>query len=630
MKILPPKAYLFCRLFWGLSVLLLDIEMVLANPLPDTIVIGSDFIKAEIGSKCQLRTANDFVRYTPSDSNWKTASSNNNISLTADKVHWIFGILKNVSQTDEGMKLYLNHVQSGPIRLYVLVDGKVITSEITGSILPLKQRATTDRMLSFPLIIPAGKTAEFYIQAQRKEIGMTISPLLSKPLSDKSLPWADTALWVSLSFISIIFFTAILVLIYTPAKSVVYFLFYILFGLLYVMAASGYGSLYLWSSIPWFEENAAAFLAAISICGLFGFSKSILPLEKDYKRINFALKVFMVIYPAVTLAGFALYFDKLKPGLYAVLMNVMYLFLFFFFLSILFISLYEAVKKKQKEYYWFVAIFSLFAFLSVVTILFETGLWEYNYKMHTVLLIASSVPQMSIMLLFLINKLVVMLKKRTLEVEDVRVQSEKYLLNRQLQISRELHDEVGATLSGVAMYSHLTKSQLQSRDLTGVENSLTIMQDSSAQMVNKLNDIVWLINPDKSSLPDLMQRLEEYARNMAAVKNMEVKINIAETVHQHQLTIEQRRNIYLFCKEAINNAAKYSEGTLLVLSVKADENVLGFSVRDNGKGFDPETVKPGNGAGNLKQRADEIDAEYMLHVSEGNGCEVSLYLTITR
>lgn len=210
-----------------------------------------------------------------------------------------------------------------------------------------------------------------------------------------------------------------------------------------------------------------------------------------------------------------------------------------------------------------------------------------------------------------------------------RLQNEQTLMTERLRISRELHDEVGATLSGVAMYSHLTKTQLQSQDLAGVENSLNIMQDSSAQMVNKLNDIVWLINPVKSSLADLMQRLEEYTRNMAAAKNMEVEVNITGVVQQLQLNMEQRRNIYLFCKEAINNAAKYSGGTMLGLSVREEEKILKFSIKDNGNGFDPEVVKRGNGSDNLQQRADAIGAEYILHTSEGKGCEVSLQLKIT-
>lgn len=622
------KKHNHCLRLWGVLLPMLYVNIIAAESLPDTILINSAFRKAEIGSKCLLRTAPAFARFIQTDNSWKAASSNY-IPLAADEIHWIFGVLKNTTLNDEGLKLYLNHVQTGIMHLYVMVDGKLIASEITGSVLPLHQRATADRTLSFPLIIPAGKTAEFYIKAQRKEIDMTISPLLSSPLFDKSLPWQDTALLIALSFIFVVLLTAIMAMIYAPSKSTAYFLIYILFGLLYVMAASGYGSLYLWSSIPWFEENAAAFLAAVSICGLFGFSKNILQLHKKHRRVNFMINVFMVIYPLVTLMGFALYFDKLKAGVYATFMNVMYLCLLAFFFTILYISTCRAVQKGQKEHYWFVIIFSLFACLSIVTILFETGIWEYNYKTHVFFLITSSVPQMTLTLLFLINRLVGTLKQRTREVEEVRVESDKILLNRQLRISRELHDEVGATLSGIAMYSHLTKTQLQAQDLAGVENSLNIMQDSSAQMVNKLNDIVWLINPDKSSLPELMQRLEEYARNMADVKNMKVKINIDEAIHQYQLNIEQRRNIYLFCKEAINNAVKYSEGTFLELSVRTDENVLEFSVSDDGKGFDPEAVKCGNGSANLRQRAGEIGAEYVLRTAEGMGCAARLRLKIT-
>jgi len=155
---------------------------------------------------------------------------------------------------------------------------------------------------------------------------------------------------------------------------------------------------------------------------------------------------------------------------------------------------------------------------------------------------------------------------------------------------------------------------------------VNIMQDSSSQMVNKLNDIVWLNNPDKSSLPDLMQRLDEYARNMAAANNMEVKINPAEAIQQLRLTMDQWRNIFLFCKEAINNAVKYSEGTMPELSVQENRNLIELSVCDNGKGFDRGTVKRGNGLDNLQKRAKEIGASYFVKTEKDKGCTVDLQL----
>ncbi|MEP6948740.1 MAG: ATP-binding protein, partial [Ginsengibacter sp.] len=93
--------------------------------------------------------------------------------------------------------------------------------------------------------------------------------------------------------------------------------------------------------------------------------------------------------------------------------------------------------------------------------------------------------------------------------------------------------------------------------------------------------------------------------------------------------VESRRNIYLFCKEAINNAVKYSNGTLLELSMKDVDNKLEFSVSDNGKGFDAETVRRGNGLENMQKRADEMAAKLTLQSKPGEGSMVSMQLKIT-
>ena len=210
-----------------------------------------------------------------------------------------------------------------------------------------------------------------------------------------------------------------------------------------------------------------------------------------------------------------------------------------------------------------------------------------------------------------------------------KLQNEQALMNERLRISRELHDEVGATLSGIAMYSHLTKEQIKNADTTQVEKSLNIMQQSAGEMVNKLNDIVWLVNPDQDSLQKLIQRLEEYATDMAMIKNMQVKVNAPEHLHEHSLPMESRRNIYLFCKEAINNAVKYSNGTILELNIKEENGTLEFSVSDNGKGFDAVTVRRGNGLENMQKRADEIGAKLTVQSKEGEGTLVSMQVKIT-
>ena len=211
-----------------------------------------------------------------------------------------------------------------------------------------------------------------------------------------------------------------------------------------------------------------------------------------------------------------------------------------------------------------------------------------------------------------------------------QLQNQQALINERFRISSELHDEVGATLSGISMYSHLTKEQMKLAQTAEVEKSLNIMQQNAGEMVNKLNDIVWLINPGQDTLQKLVQRLEEYAGDMSAIKNMQVKITVPEIFSTHSLPVESRRNIYLFCKEAINNAVKYSEGSLLELTVKENKQLLEIIISDNGKGFDTDSVKRGNGLDNMQKRATELGAAFNLQSKPGEGCSITLQVKITQ
>ena len=159
------------------------------------------------------------------------------------------------------------------------------------------------------------------------------------------------------------------------------------------------------------------------------------------------------------------------------------------------------------------------------------------------------------------------------------------MLNERLRISRELHDDIGSTLSGIVLYSHMAENQVHAQRASEVENSLNVIQQSANDMVNRLNDLVWAVNPEHNSLKNLMQKLEEYAMEMAMVKNIKVQVNAPESLAEIQLPVESRHNIYLLGKEAINNAVKYSHASLLELSVHHFDHVIEFTIMDNGKGI---------------------------------------------
>jgi len=88
--------------------------------------------------------------------------------------------------------------------------------------------------------------------------------------------------------------------------------------------------------------------------------------------------------------------------------------------------------------------------------------------------------------------------------------------------------------------------------------------------------------------------------------------------------MDRRKNLYLIFKEAINNAVKYSSCTRIDVSLTRRQNLIEMIIRDNGKGFDPATVKRGNGISNFEHRARDMNGSLQLESRAGAGTVVNV------
>ncbi len=589
----------------------------------DTVLVNLSFTSKHIGNNCLRRTGNDFKMYQSSKQEWeKTTTLHPKFSL--DSTHWLFSIIRNESKSDRTLKLYLNNVQAGIARLYIVINGKVDSSFVTGSLLPINQRATTDRVLAFPIIIPAGKTIEVYLKTWRRLIGITLTPVLEEASSSNYTNAGDYFLIVSIVLLFLILLAAIMLLFYYPSSENVWLLFYMIPSFFYVIAASGFGSLYLWGSWPWFEENGAIFLGNFASAVFIEFSRRALKLNKNYKIINTLCIAFSITNPILGLGGFALYGSTKASGSYSLLLQFFYLIMLVLLVLIFFITLYKAIVLKQKEYWWFVAIFGFYFAFFVVSVMIDIGVLAYDYNMQAFLIPFGVMPQMLMILIFLVRKAFMLIKEREEKIATTILEGQQSIMNERMRMSRELHDEVGATLSGISMYSHLTKEQIKNDQTDEVEKSLNIIQQNAGDMVNKLSDIVWLTNPDQDSMQKLLQRLEEYCTEMAGTKNIKVKLRLPAPIASIELPAETRRNIYLLFKEAINNAVKYSNASMLELYVKEQDGIIKISLKDDGDGFDMETVSRGNGLNNMEQRAKEMKANCTIESFKEKGTSITV------
>lgn len=195
------------------------------------------------------------------------------------------------------------------------------------------------------------------------------------------------------------------------------------------------------------------------------------------------------------------------------------------------------------------------------------------------------------------------------------------------KISQDLHDEVGATLTSISFLSEVARQQ-SANENKPVLQTLDKIGGYSRDMIGEMSDIVWAINPANDKFDKIVLRMKNFALPLLAAKKIELVFTEDFELKHTSLNMEQRKNLYLIFKEAINNAAKYSNCTTVNVKMRKQNNHLQFAVEDNGAGFPPDNVTNGNGLINMQCRAKEINANITIN-SSCAGTNIMLSIPIT-
>ena len=208
----------------------------------------------------------------------------------------------------------------------------------------------------------------------------------------------------------------------------------------------------------------------------------------------------------------------------------------------------------------------------------------------------------------------------------------RYKLNQALavallrnNISTGLHDDIGSTLSSISILSNMAlneKSDVQMMEM------IKGIKENSTSLLEKMDDIVWSINPNNDALENLIVRFRRFASVLLEAKNIEYTIEVSPAIKKLKISMSYRQHIYLILKETINNLIKYSNCTRVYIGVLYENNCLDITVQDNGDGFDTETVEYGNGIMNMKQRAKYMNAVVKIDTAPGAGTKISIQVKI--
>ncbi|MCB9205880.1 MAG: hypothetical protein H6610_07245 [Ignavibacteriales bacterium] len=189
------------------------------------------------------------------------------------------------------------------------------------------------------------------------------------------------------------------------------------------------------------------------------------------------------------------------------------------------------------------------------------------------------------------------------------------------KISADLHDSVGSGLSEISILTELLKFQVP-EDKHELKSGLGNVSTISRTLIENMGDIVWLVNPKKDALKDLFKRLQLSYHEVLKYSNTDLIVENLDELENVRLPMNFRHHLYLIFKEAINNAIKYSNADLLTLKIKTDGNLLTVTFSDNGKGFDLNQDKIGNGLLNMQNRAKEIGGNIKYFSEPNKGTKI--------
>jgi signal transduction histidine kinase/ligand-binding sensor domain-containing protein len=191
------------------------------------------------------------------------------------------------------------------------------------------------------------------------------------------------------------------------------------------------------------------------------------------------------------------------------------------------------------------------------------------------------------------------------------------------RIATDLHDDIGSSLSQIAILAEVARRRAGSADAR-VAEPLASIAATSRDLVDAMSDIVWAVNPRTDSLADLTRRMHRFTAETLGGANIALTFSGPPEGVDLQMGADLRREVYLILKESINNVARHSGATRASVDLALVRHELRLTIVDNGRGFDPDAVVDGNGVASMRKRAAAFGGSLTIESTPGRGARVNL------
>ncbi len=185
------------------------------------------------------------------------------------------------------------------------------------------------------------------------------------------------------------------------------------------------------------------------------------------------------------------------------------------------------------------------------------------------------------------------------------------------RIAKELHDDMGSSLSSILF---LSEDLLLDED-SGQKHEVQRISSLAESSLENMREIIWAMDTDKNTLQDLSARLRAFATDFLTDNKARFELDFPVTsMDLYVLGGERRRNIYLIAKEALHNAVKHAQAKQVRVALKLEEQQIVLEIQEDGRGFDEQALaSAGHGLNNMRGRAEAIGGRLQVQSAPGVG-----------
>jgi signal transduction histidine kinase len=202
------------------------------------------------------------------------------------------------------------------------------------------------------------------------------------------------------------------------------------------------------------------------------------------------------------------------------------------------------------------------------------------------------------------------------------------------RIAADLHDDIGGSLSRIAIQSEVARRDLADQAGTSARR-LDEIGDTARDLLDSLADVVWSVDPVQDDLECVERRVREFAADVLGSRGVRWTLRSTGHLGRFVLGPEARRDLLLLLKEGITNIARHADARIAGLQLRVDDRTLHAELQDDGRGFDPANVQQagrvqGRGLANMRMRAGKLRARMTIESAPGAGTRLTLSVVLRK